>query len=127
MCASDGNHGLAVAAGAELAGASARIYCIARSRVTGQTHRRRGAEIVWIDGTYDDAVTKRPGCRRGEGLLIADTAADAQDPVVADVMTGYEMMADEIVTQLAGRASRIPRSLRASGRRRSGGQHSLAG
>ncbi|MBL8828242.1 MAG: pyridoxal-phosphate dependent enzyme [Planctomycetaceae bacterium] len=113
MCASDGNHGLAVAAGAELAGGPARIYL---HRQVPQSRAKRiadrGAEIVWIDGTYDDAVDEAArAAERGEGLLIADTAADAHDPVVADVMAGYELMADEIVTQLAESGEQHPTHL----------------
>jgi len=57
ICASDGNHGLAVAAAAELAGGTARVYL--HGHVPESRARRiaeRGAEIVWIEGSYDDAV-----------------------------------------------------------------------
>jgi diaminopropionate ammonia-lyase len=102
LCASDGNHGLAVAAGAALAGARARVYL--HEGVPPARAKRisnRGAEIVWIKGTYDDAVDQASeAAARGEGLLIADTARNAEDPVVADVMAGYGLMAQEIVVQL---------------------------
>lgn len=64
--------------------------------------RRRGATIVRVAGTYDDAVAAAAAAAaRGEGLLIADTSADPADAVVADVMAGYGVMAAEIVDQLA--------------------------
>jgi diaminopropionate ammonia-lyase len=113
ICASDGNHGLAVAAAAELAGAPARIYLhdgVPPARA--QRIAERGAEIVWIRGTYDDAVDQAAlAARRGEGLLIADTADDENDPVVADVMAGYGLMAQEIVDQLRALASDRPTHL----------------
>lgn len=102
ICASDGNHGLAVAAGAELAGAPARVYL--HSGVPQARAKRiaaRGAEIVWIEGSYDDAVDAAfRVAEQGEGLLISDTSPEADDPVTADVMRGYGLMADEIVEQL---------------------------
>jgi diaminopropionate ammonia-lyase len=102
ICASDGNHGLAVAAAAELAGAPARVYL--HGGVPPARERRiaaRGAKVVRVGGTYDDAVfeaARAAAC--GEGLLIADTAGDEDAPVVADVMAGYGLMAQEIVDQL---------------------------
>jgi len=101
VCASDGNHGLAVAAAAELAGGRARIYLhrhVPESRAARIA--ARGAEIVRVEGTYDDAVDEAArAAAHGDGLLIADTSADADDPVVADVMAGYRMMAREILSQ----------------------------
>jgi diaminopropionate ammonia-lyase len=102
LCASDGNHGLAVAAAAELAGAPARIY-LPRSVPPSRTRRiaDKGAAIVCIPGTYDDAVeAAAQAAERGEGLLIADTSAEENDPVVADVLAGYGLMARELVAQL---------------------------
>lgn len=102
ICASDGNHGLAVAAGAQLAGAPARIFLPAAVPAIREARiRRHGATVVRVDGTYDDAVSAAAeAAGRGEGLLIADTSQDPDDPVVADVMAGYGVMADEIIAQL---------------------------
>ncbi len=113
LCASDGNHGLAVAAGAELAGAPARVY-LHRHVPINRARRiaNLGAEIAWIDGTYDDAVDAASlAAQRGEGLLIADTSTEAADPVVADVMSGYEVMAQEIIEQLASTGMQPPTHL----------------
>jgi diaminopropionate ammonia-lyase len=102
ICASDGNHGLAVAAAARFAGAPARIFLhagvpAARARRIEQ----QGAAIVRVDGTYDDAVDAAAAAARdGAGILVADTAADAEDPVVRDVMAGYGVIAHEIRLQL---------------------------
>jgi diaminopropionate ammonia-lyase len=102
ICASDGNHGLAVAAAAETAGAAARVYL--HRHVPAARAKRiadRGAEIVWIEGTYDDAVDAAfAEAKNGEGIMVSDTSPTADDPIVADVMTGYGLMADEIVGQL---------------------------
>lgn len=102
VCASDGNHGLAVAAAAAFAGAPARIVLHAgvpaarAGRIAAQ-----GAEILWVDGTYDDAVdTALAVARRIGGILVADTTDDPADPVVADVMAGYGVIAAEARRQI---------------------------
>jgi diaminopropionate ammonia-lyase len=113
ICASDGNHGLAVAAGAELAGAPARVYL--HSGVPQSRAKRiadRGAEIVWIEGSYDDAVDAAfRAVERGEGLLISDTSPHDDDPVTAYIMAGYGLMADEITSQLQERNEPPPTHL----------------
>lgn len=103
ICASEGNHGLAVAAAARQAGAQARIYLPAH---VGEARTRRirtmGAEIVRIEDTYDGAVRAAfEATRRGEGLLIPDTTEELDDPVVRDVMDGYGAMTDEMAVQFA--------------------------
>lgn len=103
VCASDGNHGLAVASAAQRAGARATIYLphdvnpvrIDRIRATG-------ADIVRVDGTYDDAVQCAQAAALAEHcLLIPDTTSDAGDTVVKDVMAGYGVLTDELAAQLA--------------------------
>lgn len=103
VCASDGNHGLAVAAAARARGAQAWIFLPAHA---GEDRARRiadlGAEVVRVEGTYDAAVeAARAAARDGAGLLIPDTSDDPDDPVVADVMAGYGDMARELVRDLA--------------------------
>ena len=104
ICASDGNHGLAVAAAAEAGAVAARVYLPA-SVPSDRVERvvALGAEVVRVDGTYDDAVDlATAAAASGDGILIADTTDDLDDPVVASVMAGYAAIAGEIVEQLAG-------------------------
>ncbi|MFO1075545.1 MAG: pyridoxal-phosphate dependent enzyme [Geminicoccaceae bacterium] len=106
LCASAGNHGLAVAAAARCAGAPARIFL--HAAVPEERARRivaEGAGIVRIAGTYDDAVAAAvTTARKGDGLLVPDTTDDPTDPVVAavvaDVMAGYGVLAAEIAQQV---------------------------
>lgn len=104
ICASDGNHGLAVAATARARGVRARIYLPSTvDPVRVGRIAAFGAEIVQIDGTYDRAVDRaRRAAAAGEGLLIPDTSDDIDDPVVADVLAGYGRIPQEIVAQLDG-------------------------
>jgi diaminopropionate ammonia-lyase len=103
LCASDGNHGLAVAAAARLANASARVFlhvgvsCSRARRIEVQ-----GAEITWVNGTYDDAVdAAEAAARNGDGILVADTTDDPTNPLVLDdVIAGYRVIAAEIRHQV---------------------------
>ena len=113
ICASDGNHGLAVAAAARFAGAPARVYLHAgvpparAGRIEAQ-----GAEIVRVPGTYDDAVdAAAAAARAGGGILVADTTDDPADPVVGDVMAGYGVLAAEIRRQVDAAGHRRPTHL----------------
>jgi diaminopropionate ammonia-lyase len=110
LTASAGNHGLAVAAAARFAGAKAKVFLY--PGVSVQREKRiadQGAEIVRVDGTYDDAVaaTKRAAAS-GEGILVADTSSDINDVGVADVMAGYGILAHEIKSQVADDVSMHP-------------------
>src|ERR1700722_7602065 len=89
ICASDGNHGLAVACAARFAGASARVYL--HKNVPAIRARRieaQGAEIRWVDGAYDDAAD-----------AAAKAALAADGVIVADVMAGYGVISAEIRDQ----------------------------
>lgn len=103
ICASDGNHGLAIAAAARLAGAPARVFLptiVPDDRVARIV--AKGADVVRVPGTYEDAVgMAAEAARRGDGLLVADTGDDPGDPIVADVMSGYSVIGEEICSQLA--------------------------
>ncbi len=98
VCASDGNHGLAVTAAARIAGTGARVYlpeAVAAVRI--ERIRAKGGEPVIVRGTYEDAVAAAAAHAHAAGaILIADTSADKADPVVADVMAGYGIMAEEM-------------------------------
>ncbi|MCF7223575.1 pyridoxal-phosphate dependent enzyme [Marilutibacter chinensis] len=102
VCASDGNHGLAVAVAAQRAGTTATVYlpgsvdAVRVARIAAA-----GAEIVRVDGRYDDAVAMAEAAAGDGAVLIADTSDDPDDPVVADVMSGYAVLVRELAAQLA--------------------------
>jgi diaminopropionate ammonia-lyase len=102
ICASDGNHGLAVAAAAQHAGAGARIF-LPRHASARRAARIEaiGGEVVWIEGSYDDAVEMAAAAAdAGDGLLVPDTTSRAHDPAVAEVMSGYGRICAELSGQL---------------------------
>ncbi|HEU5136468.1 MAG TPA: pyridoxal-phosphate dependent enzyme, partial [Steroidobacteraceae bacterium] len=101
ICASDGNHGLAVAAAARRAGTDASIYlAVGAGRARIERIVAQGAKVVLIAGTYDDAVdAAEKSAARGEGLLVQDTTRDPEDVAVRDVMQGYSLIAAELIEQ----------------------------
>jgi diaminopropionate ammonia-lyase len=113
ICASDGNHGLAVALAAQRAGAPARIFLhggVPAARA--DRIARLGAEIVWVQGTYDDAVDAAvAAARQGGAILVPDTTEAPHDPVVADVMAGYGVIAAEIRQQMTAAGQAPPTHL----------------
>jgi diaminopropionate ammonia-lyase len=106
VCASDGNHGLAVAAAAELAGAAADIYLHEGvSPIRARRLTDRGARIFRVPGTYDDAVdAAKQAADRPGALLVADTSDDPEDIVTADILEGYDHLVAELVDQMAALA-----------------------
>jgi len=109
LCASDGNHGLAVAVAARRFGVSARVYLpasIERWRI--ERIEREQAEVILVNGSYDDGVAcAHAASRAGEGRLVADTSDDANDETVRAVMDGYRSVAREVDEQL--KAANLPR------------------
>jgi diaminopropionate ammonia-lyase len=102
--ATDGNHGRSVAWGAQLFGCRAVIF-IHRTVSVGRAEAiaRYGAEVVRVDGNYDDSV--REAARQAKALgwfVISDTSWRGYREVPRLVMYGYGVMAEEAVDQLAG-------------------------
>ncbi|TGY87214.1 diaminopropionate ammonia-lyase [Marinicauda algicola] len=101
-CATDGNHGLSVAAGAHVFGMRCVIFV--HARVPDWRIRRieaKGAEVRVVDGVFDDAVAKAEEMAQSQGwILVADTSPRAEDEIAGDVIQGYSQLADEIHRQL---------------------------
>jgi diaminopropionate ammonia-lyase len=113
ICASDGNHGLAVAAAAQRAGTRARVYLPAHvAQVRADRIAAVGGDVYRIAGTYDDAVdAARVAAERGAGILIADTSSDPDEPSVQDVLAGYAQIPRELMQQFQGRLEERPSHL----------------
>lgn len=102
ICASAGNHGLSVAAGARLFGARS-VVLLADTVPEGFADRLRekGAEVVRAGADYEASmeVSKRMAEENGWNLLSDGTWLGYSDPA-RDVMEGYLIMGHEVADQL---------------------------
>lgn len=106
-CATDGNHGRAVAWGARRIGCRSVIYLHERVSAGREAALRAlGAEIVRVGGTYDDSVRKAALDAAKEGwTLVGDTSDDEHDPSPLLVMAGYTLIIEEAAAQLHANAA----------------------
>lgn len=98
-CASAGNHGLSVAAGARAFGASAVVY-LADSVPEAFAERLRGfgATVVRPGGTYEDAMAAVEQTAGAQGwVLLSDSSWPGYTDIPRIVMEGYLIMAAETV------------------------------
>lgn len=113
VCASDGNHGLAVAAAARHSGLPAKVFLhadVAQDRV--RRIEDAGAQIVIVPGTFDDAVEEAARAARADGaILVADTSDNVNDVMTGLVMAGYGVIAGEAREQYEAQALRRPTHL----------------
>lgn len=108
-CATDGNHGKSVAAGARLTGATSKIFVhtgVSDERV--QAIADFGAEMIRIDGTYDDSVAAATRiCKENGWIVVSDTSWPGYERTPALVMQGYTAMLSEILTALPERPTHV--------------------
>jgi diaminopropionate ammonia-lyase len=101
-CATDGNHGRSVAAGANFVGCKASIFVhdnVNRERVDAIA--RFGAKLIHVAGNYDDAVAEAERVCHSEGwTIVSDTSWPGYERIPRLVMQGYTAMVAEALTQL---------------------------
>jgi diaminopropionate ammonia-lyase len=100
-CATDGNHGRAVAWGAQRCHCRAVIFIhegVSAARAAAIA--AYGAEIRRVPGTYDDSVRVAAAEAATNGwFVVSDTSWEGYTEVPRTIMQGYRVMADEAVTQ----------------------------
>lgn len=103
VCATEGNHGSSVAAGAAMFGCKCAIVLHAGvNRGRESVIAARGAEIIRVEGTYDEAVREAIRLSSQKGWpLVADTSSIGGEQACLDVMHGYTVMMAEVLDQLA--------------------------
>jgi diaminopropionate ammonia-lyase len=103
-CASAGNHGRAVARGAQMFGCRSVIFLPAStSRHRRAAIERLEARTVPVEGAFDDAVAQAAAEASREGWrVVADTTYPGYEEVPRSIMQGYSILAREVLEQLAG-------------------------
>ncbi len=98
VCASAGNHGLAVAKGAQLFGASCRVHLAASvpetfaSRLTAL-----GATVLRSGQSYEDSMeSAAEDAAEPERILLADSSWADYTEIPSLVMEGYTVLAEEL-------------------------------
>lgn len=104
VCATQGNHGRAVAHVARTLGLRARVYVPANAvPVRVDALRSEGAEVVRDAGRYDDAVASMRADAEANGwVVVSDTAWPGYDEIPRWIMAGYTRIMSEIAEQLVG-------------------------
>ncbi len=104
-CASDGNHGRSVSAGARLIGARAVVYLHEGVSDERAAHiSRLGAAIVRVAGDYHDSVEAAAKAASQDGwIAVPDTVGPGEDETACTlVVQGYSILIDEIIAATAG-------------------------
>lgn len=98
VCASAGNHGMAVATGAKLFGAKARIYISEEVPSSFATRlRERGAEACVAGATYEESLeAANEDVSKSGALLLADGSWEGYLKPPSLVMEGYTVLAIEL-------------------------------
>jgi diaminopropionate ammonia-lyase len=103
-CATDGNHGRAVAWGARRFHARCVIFVhagVSAGRV--EAIARYGAEVRRVAGTYDDSVRACSAEAAAQGWhVVSDTSWAGYTEIPREIMQGYRLMADEAADQWEG-------------------------
>lgn len=103
-CATDGNHGRAVAWGAKTFGAKAVIYMpefVSRGRAAAI--EALGAEVRRASGNYDEIVRQVAAEAERQGWhVVSDTSYDGYIDIPRQVMHSYGVMAEECIAALNG-------------------------
>jgi diaminopropionate ammonia-lyase len=102
VTATDGNHGRGVARVAAWFGIGARVYMPAGSAEARiEAIRSEGAEVIVVDGSYDDAVAKAAGEMGPQAWLIQDTAWPGYEQIPSWIVEGYSTIGHEVDEELA--------------------------
>jgi diaminopropionate ammonia-lyase len=101
-CATDGNHGRSVSQGAQLIGAKAAIFVHSGvSELRKAAIAAFGAQVINVEGNYDDSVAHAAAVAEKQGwLIVSDTSWPGYERVPGLVMQGYTVMVREALRQL---------------------------
>ena len=104
ISATDGNHGRALAAAARSIGC--RCVIVLHRHVNDERRlaiEQLGAQIVQIDGNYDESVKEAARLAEEHGWhVVSDTSYEGYEAIPRDVMQGYGTIAAEAIEQRNG-------------------------
>lgn len=108
-CATDGNHGRSVAQGAQLIGTRAVIFVhagVSEGRIAAIA--RFGAEMIRVEGTYDDSVREAAEAAEKKGwTVVSDTSWPGYERIPGLVMQGYTALVREALDAMAEPPSHV--------------------
>lgn len=108
-CATDGNHGRSVAMGARLVGARCSIFVhsgVSEGRIAAIA--RYGADMIRVEGNYDDSVREAQRVAAREGwITVSDTSWPGYERIPAFVMQGYTALLTEALRQMPERPTHV--------------------
>lgn len=100
--ATAGNHGRAVAFGAQMAGVRAVIFVygdVPRPQI--EAIAQLGAEMVTVDGDYEAACrAAKDACAQHGWIMVSDVAEEGYTAIPERIMRGYSVLAAEALEQL---------------------------
>ena len=107
--ATDGNHGRSVAWGARTFGCRCVIFIHETvSEARGQVIAAYGAQVIRVDGGYDDSVrhTFSEAAKNG-WFVVQDTGTPEYEDVPRDITSGYAVIAREVLAQSSARPTHV--------------------
>ncbi len=104
-CATDGNHGRAVAWAARALGCTCVVYV---PRIVSEARRvaieGEGATVIRVDGTYDEALRDcSAGAAKHRRLVVSDQSFACYEAIPRDIMQGYAIVAAEVMEAIVDR------------------------
>ncbi|MEU6592192.1 pyridoxal-phosphate dependent enzyme, partial [Streptomyces sp. NPDC046881] len=110
VCATDGNHGRAVARLARLHGRRAHVFVPQDIHpATAAAIAGEGAEVTRVPGPYEEAVRRADEAARApDAVLVQDTAWEGYETVPGWIVQGYATLCAETDEQLSAAGAAAP-------------------
>ncbi len=104
-CATDGNHGRALAWAAHALGCNCVVYV---PRIVSEARRvaieGEGATVIRVDGTYDEALRDcSAGAAKHRRLVVSDQSFDGYEEIPRAIMQGYTIVVAEAMEAIVNR------------------------
>ena len=106
-CATDGNHGRAVAWAARTFGCPCVVYV---PRIVSETRRlaieSEGATVIGVDGTYDEALRfAAADAQKHHRFIVSDQSSPGAEAIPRHIMQGYAIVPAEAMQEIGDGAA----------------------